>query len=193
MWQTSAAIFRASCYHGYKPLNTTWSFPESNLHVSTFPHLSTDSLANSDTWIVCCFLMVLTAALWIRNSGLRVDPLQGNTPVFRYTLQTPPINHQDYSSLPKPVWLSTQRGETSLADQVSSCPPTCHTPLSPQRSGVELHPLRHIALCLLFKLFIKESGRQDETATHNGFVMLLVSPCIFPSAKRSFRARFVTW
>lgn len=91
-----------------------------------------------------------------------------------------------------PFWLSIQRGETSLADQVSSCPPTCHTPLSPQRSGVELHPLRHTALCLLFKLFIKERGRQDETATHSGFVMLLVSPCIFPSAKCSLRARFVT-
>lgn len=46
--------------------------------------------------------------------------------------------------------------------------------LSPSRSCLGLPPRSHIALYLLFKLFIKERGRQERNC---GFVMLLVSPC----------------
>lgn len=98
--------------------------------------------------------------------------------------------------------MSTQRGETSLADQVSSSLATCHPPLCfshlilPYCSlpfcthfflpvifvlrevilGYLLRDILHCAYCSNC-LLRKEVGR-NETATHSGFVMLLVSHCI---------------
>ncbi len=128
-----------------------------------------------------------------------------------------PINQRDYCFLTKPVRLSSQRGETSLADQFSSSLATCHSPLcfshlilqycsatrpsllhpcfacyrSPQRSRLGLPPQRHIALCLLFKLFIKERGRQERNCHSQWFCYVTSISLHFSAAKRSFRERFV--
>lgn len=170
----------------------TCSFHIGNLHFPTFPPVLKFSSLNR----TLCNTMTLEFCVLLPQ---RVYPRQGSTPVFR---RAPQPCH--YGSLSKPVWLSTQRGETSLPDQASSSLAACHPPLCfsqlillycslpfcthffachlcPQRGDLRLPPQRRIALCLLFKLFIKERGRQERNCHSHWFCYVTsVSLCFSP-------------
>lgn len=157
--------------------------------------------------------MWLTSALWILHPRLRVYPLQGSTPVFGRALQSWQLTNGImvfWQNLPDclhkrekpPQFFSCYLPPTSVLlpsnPPILQCYPaspfapfffTCY--LSPQRSCLGLPPQRHIALCLLFKLFIKERGRQERNCHSQWFCYVTSISLHFSPAKLSFRARFV--
>lgn len=192
-------------YHQFLNINYhhIWSFPKGNLQFPTFPPV----LKSSSLHIV-----------------LDTKPQPESLPTTRkHTClwtgsPTLPINHQYYGSLTKPVWLSPQRGETSLADQFSSSLATCHSPLCFSHLILQycstalpplLYPLFFLPVIILLRevvlgyllwnilhcaycsncLLSKEVGR-NETATHRFSYVTSIS-LHFSPAKHSFRATSV--